>query len=647
MTEQGWEEPFIVISKVGGADVTSDTPTPIKANAGDLITLTVTIPDAYIVTNFKINGSVAPQKTSGEGENPAAYTFKVTTTSVISGTLTPKDPADLISVGDSVFDNTLNQLYIAQGVLSVAGQQGGFNSSWFFRGVGDGEDEDNEGSGEPESVFSSEVTEYMAAVPFSGYPAVISAIPTETEAGVNISSTQLEGAGVFTVTIKVTAPFWKLYPDYTPQEGDPPLPENAEPRTKAYTITVTREAGSSDNTLSSLSALETVLTNDGGVYAGTVGAAVTDLHINAVAAHSGAKVQVGFKDAATPNLQDAANSVSTIVSGLENGANSITVKVTAEDGSEPKDYIVGIYKENGASQTVYNATGGIVNTHDGYEIHMFVVDYDTPLGGQKEDALIFNTIPADGTIELLVVGGGGGGGWAEESGIRASGGGAGGFIYAPAYDISAKGTVFTVKVGAGGAKGSNNYQGKGDEGGYSAFGADFLAYGGGGGGNHGHGGSSRGNTNRNAGGDGGSGGGSNTNAVSNVKGGIAPEGITPLGNPGGATSKDYSGGSGGGAAEKGFSPTETYKGGNGGAGTQSAISGIEMWYAGGGAAGAEDGYNNELKYGAGHGNSGDANTGDGGSGGGGASGRLNGGNGGSGVVIARWPNPDIVEQSNN
>ncbi|MDR2660258.1 MAG: cadherin-like beta sandwich domain-containing protein, partial [Spirochaetaceae bacterium] len=389
VTEEGWEKPFIVISKVGGADVTDDTPTPIKVNAGTVITLTVTVPEAYIVTNLKIiNSGLAPSKTSGDNVNPATYTFKVTGTSTISGQLTPKDPDALIGI-NAMFVNTLQELRIAQGELAVKA-----NVPSNVRSLRNGNDTGDGGNDTPtdtetESVFDEEITAYTATVPFSGYPAVVTATPSESEAGVEIDIPQIKTDGVYKVRITVTAPFWKLYPNYTPSGGDPALPDGAAGnKTKTYTIDVTREAGSGDTSLSSISSHQTALTNEGGnVYAGTVSANISGLQINAAAAHSNAKVQVVFNGETKPaDINNAANSISTTVSGLEEGANTITVKVTAEDGETNAEYAVKIFKEVQSEDTkTFNASGGAARLQeiDGilYEIHTFAADDETALGG--------------------------------------------------------------------------------------------------------------------------------------------------------------------------------------------------------------------------------------------------------------------------
>jgi hypothetical protein len=631
---------------VGSEDITSDTPTPVKANAGAVVTLTVTIPTSLTVVDFKINKSAAPQKTSAGGVSPATYTFIVSGTSTIYGTLVA-ETAEALSKIESAFDNTLQSLSIAQGVLALADSGSGnmfsFNRASLFSDLGDSGDSPEDDA--VESVFDKSVTDYTTSVPFTGWPAVVSATPSETEADVAIKQ---ESSGSLVINITVTAPFWKLYPDYIKQDGDAEWVD-AGNKSKTYTVTVTRGPGSADTGISSITAYETIIEDkNNDIYAGTVSSDVNTLHLNAAASHANAKVQFIFGGITTPPyIANAAESISAELASLTEGANSVTVKVTAENETANKEYTVGIYKEAQGSSKTNNAEGGFVKiqTIDGidYEIHTFTVDADTPLGSQKTYTLEFKNKPAGGTVEVLAVGGGGAGGGVHSIRLRGGGGGAGGFVYVPDYNIGNV-SSFDVKVGAGGAKVAAvdvTVASTGGNGGNSAFGNEIAAYGGGGAGSH------CGPTTNNNSSPGGSGGGGTW-----MNGGAATKGVATgypgaiiLGNRGGNAYKlDYSAAGGGGAGEQGTDNPNTFAhnenaavGSSGGVGTQSAISGQLLWYAGGGAGTAEEGYNDGPGYGAKLGNDGGANTGNGGSGAGKVDGKVLGGNGGSGIVIVRWP----------
>ncbi len=217
------------------------------------------------------------------------------------------------------------------------------------------------------------------------------------------------------------------------------------------------------------------------------------------------------------------------------------------------------------------------------------------------------TLPADVSADYLLVGGGGQGG----SGYG-GGGGAGGMLTG---SVSLTTSPYTIVVGGGG---SGSTIALGTTGGNSTFNG-LTAYGGGGG-----------NGNGGAGASGGSGGGGGGGTVSSTGGsGTAGQGNN---GGGGAATTEGRGGGGGGAGGAGVTGTGT--GGAGGAAKTSSISGTTKYYAQGGCA-----YNavNDPNYGGGNsGANGTANTG----GGGGANNGSTRGNGGSGIVIVRYPYAD-------
>jgi len=236
-------------------------------------------------------------------------------------------------------------------------------------------------------------------------------------------------------------------------------------------------------------------------------------------------------------------------------------------------------------------------------------------------------------VEVLVVAGGGGGGsW------HGGGGGGGGLIYSSAVSVT-PGSAATVTVGAGGAGGGNTAAGTspngGGNGGNSVFGS-LTAIGGGGGGSYPNNGSSGGS------------GGAGTNWSVSATGGSATSG---QGFAGGSNNGEinYGGGGGGaGGTAKGLSNN------SGGDGLPYNISGTQTYYSGGGGAGVYPGYANGTSYGygglGGGGNGGDGPHGGGttpgngssntGGGGGGVADLYKiGGEGGSGIVIVRYPGP--------
>jgi hypothetical protein len=275
--------------------------------------------------------------------------------------------------------------------------------------------------------------------------------------------------------------------------------------------------------------------------------------------------------------------------------------------------------------------GDVVSTDGTYWYHAFKTSGTFTV--QQSAAL---------SVDYLVVAGGGSGGWS-----LGSGGGAGGFR-ASASNSLAPASEFRVLVGAGGAGGELS----------SAAGTDssfnsFVSTGGG-----------RGATgNGEVGGNGGSGGGG-SHQPGFTAGGISSPTTSPAqGNSGGigfaaGGPAAYEGG-GGGAGGAGGNAVSGQSG-NGGAGANSYNSiTVTSWlsatgtgvsgYLAGGGGGANNSVGNRGTGGSGGGGtggsyyspelatSGTVNTGSGGGGGGNFTGLKRAGNGGSGLVIVRYP----------
>jgi hypothetical protein len=244
---------------------------------------------------------------------------------------------------------------------------------------------------------------------------------------------------------------------------------------------------------------------------------------------------------------------------------------------------------------------------------------------------------------VIVAGGGGGGGWG-------GGGGAGGVLSAK---ISLSAQTYPIVVGGGGARGTSAYTGGGNGGNSSAF--SQTAFGGGGAGFY----------NGNNGANGGSGGGGGLAEASGGGARNPGNGTTGQGTSGGGggvnvtSGTDWNagrGGGGGGAGEAGYSgvggSTDSGRGGRGldfsaMFGTTYGQSG---WFGGGGGGhsgrmttlsiGGQGGGGRGGRYAEGNGTgalSGLPNTGGGGGGAWGGSGTEMIGDGGSGIVLVRYP----------
>jgi hypothetical protein len=252
-----------------------------------------------------------------------------------------------------------------------------------------------------------------------------------------------------------------------------------------------------------------------------------------------------------------------------------------------------------------------------------------------DDDVTHETLPPPYTVDFLVIAGGGGGGGAQSS-YGGGGGGAGGLRASYNNETSGgggssetaltfnTGTVYTITVGNGGAKGANNYNGTvGQD--SSIAGSDITNIVSAGGG--------YGASGSNTGGSGGSGGG----GAYNASGGSGTSGQGYNGGNGVTSGNDPKGG-GGGAGSSGANGSGN-DGGAGGSGRASTITGSSVTYASGGgggtgSGGAQGGASAGGGSAAGSGNA-TANTG--GGGGGASVSNDNAGNGGSGIVILRMP----------
>jgi len=251
----------------------------------------------------------------------------------------------------------------------------------------------------------------------------------------------------------------------------------------------------------------------------------------------------------------------------------------------------------------------------------------------------------NGRVEYLIVAGGGGGG-SENGGVGGGGGGAGGVITG---SITPATGTYPVVVGNGGAGGAYPGSGTAANGGNSSV-FSLTALGGGGGANQ-----------DTAGASGGSGGGGG--ASPNNTGGAGGGANAAQGNIGGiggnvSNSTGYKAGGGGGAGFRGQDQREARRNwcGRGGIGMASDIrTGSVAYYAGGGGGGGIwSGWSESVNGGAGGlggggkggdvpagrgapGDLGTAGTDNTGGGGGGGAYLRQGANGGSGIVVIRYP----------
>jgi hypothetical protein len=267
------------------------------------------------------------------------------------------------------------------------------------------------------------------------------------------------------------------------------------------------------------------------------------------------------------------------------------------------------------------ATGGTVYDVDvegtTYRVHVF-----TSTGNSTF------TVTRPGRVEYLIVAGGGGGG--QNAG---AGGGAGGLLTG---STTVTPQSYTVTVGAGGNGGTTSSCGTTANNGGNSTAFGLTAVGGGGGTNSGGNGASGG-----SGGGGGDCSGFSTSGANRFGG----NGTAGQGNRGGDGTvpggSERTGGGGGGAGSDGQATISASQAGAGGTGISSSIIGINVFYAGGGGGAVHSG--TDGIGGLGGGGSGSSTesvkTGLPNTGGGGGGGRspTAGGNGGSGIVVIRYP----------
>jgi len=360
------------------------------------------------------------------------------------------------------------------------------------------------------------------------------------------------------------------------------------------------------------------------------------------------------------------NQITTIIQ-IQNYSNTTTYKTNisrSNDSSSQVNSSVGLWRSTAAINSIKIATTGnnflTGSTFDLYGIGVAAMTNPFAAGGTSisyDSSYVYHTFTASGTFtplnnmtaDLLVVAGGGAGGGSYSG----AGGGAGGLVGLSSQSLTA-GTSYAVVVGAGGGGNSVSYNGaNGNNGSNSQFGALTAAVGGGGGG-------ASGNSNSLPGSAGGSGGGS----ASGTSGGGA-------GTSGQGYAGVYGGGGGAGGLGNIGSYTPSSAGGIGatyntsvGTGTSTGpfafidamgaatstgeFSSGHYYYAGGGGAAAFVAGGNSGLGGGGSGAitgtslgfAGKTNTGGGGGGGAsssGTSGTGAGAQGGSGIIIVRYP----------
>lgn len=291
--------------------------------------------------------------------------------------------------------------------------------------------------------------------------------------------------------------------------------------------------------------------------------------------------------------------------GTKIGAGGLTLPSFSTDPASPA-----------AGQMYYNSTEGIIKHYDGSTWQKMTNKIEVNGGTVTiSDGYVYHTFTSSSTftidggtlnIDYAIVAGGGAGGGSDPGLGGGGGGGAGGMIVG---SLSGATGGYPIVIGAGGAA---IYRSRGNSGGNTtAFG--LTAIGGGGGGD----GENSSNSTGYSGGSGGGGGYRGYTTQSNYGTGTSGQGN----NGGGVQGGSASGGGGGGKSSAGSTNTGS-GGGTGGIGGSGYTWYNGITYSAGGQGGASGGI------------TGGANTGRGGDG---MYADSTGKNGGSGVVVIRYP----------
>ena len=342
----------------------------------------------------------------------------------------------------------------------------------------------------------------------------------------------------------------------------------------------------------------------------------------------------------TPNGSEKVGGVAANFVAQTEGQSITLVYVDATEGWINTSESTG---QAGLDPTFITATGGTITCSGDYRIHTFT-------GPGTFTVSCAGNASGSSTVDYMVIAGGGAGG-----SDGAGGGGAGGYressgTASGSYTASPLGsgvtalsipaTDYPITVGAGGT-GAASPALTGNPGSNSVFSTIISTSGGGGG---------AGNATPGDGATGGSGGGGGRQSPGAGGSGNSPSVSPSQGFPGGnRKTPGCGGGGGGGAAGVAAGGGSGCSGHVGGPGTTSSINATPTTRAGGGGGGATPSPNTAGAGGAGGGgagagggtNTGSAatvNTGGGGGGGsaGGGSGPVDGGAGGSGIVIIRY-----------
>ena len=343
------------------------TATSGTSASGPFTALTLT-PSTFSATTTSYTATVANSVTHAKltpTVNNSSATVTVAGTTVSSGSasgaIALSAGSNAISVVVTAADGTTMQTYTVTITRQAPAQSSNANLSGLTATTSTSSTGSFAALTLTPSTFSAATTSYAATVANARThakltPTVAHSSATVTVAGTTVTSGSASGAialseGANAITVRVTA-----------EDGT---------TTKDYTVTITRQAPvqSSNANLSGLTA--TTSTSSTGSfatltltpstfsatttsYAATVANARTHAKLTPTVAHSSATVTVAGTTVTSGSASGAI--------ALSEGANAITVRVTAEDGTTTKDYTVTITRQAPAQSSNANLSGLAAST---------------------------------------------------------------------------------------------------------------------------------------------------------------------------------------------------------------------------------------------------------------------------------------------
>ena len=380
------------------------------------ITFNATLTDATLSTLSLSEGTLSP---SLDPAMLTGYTANVGTATSLTVTATPADSAATITVNGTQTDGTTLTISGTTSPFTVAGLTVGTNTitvqvtsedstvtqdyvMTVVRGSTDATlSALSLSPGTLSPSFDSTTTAYTANVVAATNSLMVTATPANSAATITVSGTQTDGNTPLTIS-GTTSPFTvagltdganTITVRVTPEAGT---------TMQDYVVTVDRESDNATLSALSLSAGTLSPSLDPAMltgYTANVGTA-TSLMVTATPANSAATITVSGTqaDGNTPLTISGTTSPFT-VAGLTDGANTITVTVTAEAGNT-QDYVVTVGRgSTDATLSALSLSPGTLSPSFDSTTTAYTVDV-----GTATNSLMVTATPADNAATITVSG---------------------------------------------------------------------------------------------------------------------------------------------------------------------------------------------------------------------------------------------------